>query len=833
MMDAGVMDAGVMDAGVMDAGVMDAGVMDAGVMDAGVMDAGVTDAGASDAGPMLILPSAVIGPLPARVLYSTQPFQLDGLGSTGFPAISRYTWSVDTGLARLPDGGVVTLSPNDSGVAWAPTLSLPLPPALVSVTLRVTDLSGTVSAPATAAFVVGDRPLALFDAGSLPSTLYGNQTVVIDATPSRDPMNSGLASRRWAVSAGAPVTTSALDGGATLTLTTQAVPATQMVTVSHWVTNGLGFESLERTHTFTAISGPVPMPTPWAVTTAGALMADGGTFVSLLAGLDAGGNGPLYADPMNYAFSWTSLTDAGSPPRFVVGNPNAQNTSVYLPIIEGPPQRYDFQVTASTNPPLTPGTSSANLSVLLFDRQRPAITGASASATGSAMGVTLDFSEPMDVGPSTCLMSVGNASCSVGVLPSQFPLRTVGKLTRNERVLYVTRPPFLGEVWRLQLTQPVTDVVGNALVASGPALSVDYAPEHRWTPLYLAATGDLSLEPRPGLSVVATPTLAEHLARVSSHDGVSPAATSTGVLSLCPSLPCPTSTAALGASGAPVGVRPNAFTVDGVSYYQPLPGVVFAHDGGATAQVLPAAPGPVFLEGRGTLATVYASSGTLRLASFVDGGWDFANELPVQDAGVPASPTVTAATFGAGSSRVACATWVNGSTVRVLTKSTAAFGSPNYNNPPLGSYAVKEAWVYSLTSGRCHVAFIGADDRPAFIEAPVGDFSTTGNIQYPPTAFTVSSMDVALDPYLVGGQLARWWAVVDQSGQLDLYYTLATQALGPSSRVPPPGGASSLNANPACIAAHPRVVALEQAVYVAWQERCTGQPWRVYLRGLH
>ena len=351
--DAGA-DAGLaVDAGA-DAGLTaDAGA-DAGLaVDAGT-DAGVTVDAGTDAGPPLILPQAVIGPLPARVLYSTQLFQLDGLSSTGFPAISRYTWTVDTGLSRLPDGGVVTLSPNDSGVAWAPTMPLPQPPALVSVTLRVTDLSGRVSDPATAGFVVGDRPLALFDAGSLPLLLYGQQTATIDATPSRDPMNSGITSRRWEVSLGAPVTTSALDGGATLTVTALNASATQMVTLSHWVTNGLGFESLARQHTFTVVAGPVPQPTPWSVVTASALLVDGGTFVPLVAALDAGGNGLLYADPSNYTFSWVSLTDAGTPPRWSIGDPTARSTTVLLPVIDGPSQRFDFEVTATTNPPLVP-----------------------------------------------------------------------------------------------------------------------------------------------------------------------------------------------------------------------------------------------------------------------------------------------------------------------------------------------------------------------------------------------------------------------------------------------------------------------------------------------
>jgi hypothetical protein len=822
-LDGGADAGALLDAG-MDAGSsLDAG-MDAGSpLDAGA-DAGLsTDAG-SDAGPPLILPQAVIGPLPARVLFSTQPFQLDGLSSTGFPALSRYVWTVDTGLARLPDGGAVTLSPNDSGVAWAPTMRLPAPPALVSLTLQVTDLSGRVSAPATAGFVVGDRPLALFDAGSLPTQLYSQQTVTIDATPSRDPMNSGIASRRWELSAGAPVTTSALDGGDTLTLTTLTVPATQMVTVSHWVTNGLGFESLARQHTFSVIAGPVPQPNPWAVFTVNALIVDAGTFIPLVATLDAGGNGPFYADPSNYSFSWVSLSDAGTPPQWTIGDPAARSTSVFLPAIDGPPQRYDFQVTATTRPPLLAGSTSAPLSILAQDRRPPRITALSTGATGSTLGVFFDFSEPMDVGPGTCLMAVNNGNCAV-LNTLNGVGRTVGKLNRGNRVLYITRPPFPGEVRSVRLQSQVDDVVGNPVVPSGPAVLQDFLAEARWTPLVLAFTGTDTVEPRPGVTLTSA-QLTEHLARVFGSDGTQARSVQTGVLSACATPPCPTTSATVGSAASTAPVRPSAFSSGGFTAYQSAPGVVFLVDGGA----MPLAPGPVFPDGRGGLSTVYLSGDGVRMADFVDGGWDLANALPVQDGGVPVGSTLSAAAVGT-TLREFCVARRSGNAVRVLTRSgSGAFGQPLYNNPSLSGYAAKDAFVYSLSPTTCHVAFMGMNDQPAFIQASPGDFGSTGNIQYPASP-PLASFDVAIDPH-PSGVVFRWWALVDQSGQLNLHYTAGVQDLTLATRLPPPGGAASLNADPSCVAAHPRLVPFEQAVYVVWQEQCAGQPWRVYLRGL-
>ncbi len=344
-------------------------------------------------------------------------------------------------------------------------------------------------------------------------------------------------------------------------------------------------------------------------------------------------------------------------------------------------------------------------------------------------------------------------------------------------------------------------------------------------------TGDQVVEPRPGLTAHATDTLTNHLVRVFGTNGTNAIAVSSGLMNQCTTGPCPATTAPLGASTTTSPVRPTAFSLGNASYYQPEPGLVFVSDGGTGSTALPLAPGPVFGEPRGALSTIYVSGNALRIAELGDAGWDFANEIPVQDGGVSATSVVNAMSAGSGPSRVFCVAIRNGTAVRVLTRGpTGAFNQPLFNNPFLGFYAVKQAWVYAASAGACHVAFIGNDDRPSFIAAAPGEFSSTGNIQYPAT-FSVSSMDVIIDPW--DGTGARWWAVVAPSGALDLYYTRGTQTLSVTSRVTPPASATSFNVNPTCTAANPRLIALEQALYVVWQEKCVGQPWNVYLRGLY
>lgn len=436
----------------------------------------------------------------------------------------------------------------------------------------------------------------------------------------------------------------------------------------------------------------------------------GGTEVTLKASIDGGGNGAEYALPANYTFSWVSLTDAGTPPRWFIANANQPTASVYLPIIEGPPQRLDFQVTATTNAPLTPGSTSATLSALVLDRQPPRLTGTS---TNSIMGTVLDFSEPMNEDPTSCLMNTPNGTCSVTL--STGALRTVGKLYRNNRALYITRPPFPGELWSFRLSTVPTDVEGNNLP---PTLSQDFLPVHVWTPTYLVMTGDAvatSARPDP------TNTLTNHLVRVFGSNGTDALAVSSGLMNQCSTAPCPTTTTTIGASPTTSLVRPTTFTIGSTSYYQPEPGLVFVSDGGTGSEVLPAAPGTVFGYTRQPALHHLRerhepAHRPLRRRRVGRGERDHRTERWTRphhgrqrDVGRPQhQPFVLHhSAHRHGRSRA------------TRSSSGSAFGQPLYNNPPLSLFAVKQAWVYaSSAEPGCHVAFIGTDDKPAVLRLP-------------------------------------------------------------------------------------------------------------------
>jgi len=825
--DAGGMDAGSMDAGT-DAGSVDAGTTDAGIdagTDAGVVDAGSdagTDAG-TDAGPDLF-PIAVIAPLPAILLQDAGPIVLDGTGSVGTPVLTRYSWSIDAGTARLRDGGVVKPSVNDTAFSAAPSLELPLPPAVVTVSLQVSDVLGRTSASASTGFVVGDRPLALFDGGSLPVSLYSNQSATIDATPSRDTVGSGLVSRRWATSpAGAPITTTSLNGNQQLRIDVGTVPFSQQVTVSHWVTNGLGIESLERLHTFTLVSGSLPS-SPWSVSTSGAFVVDGGVATPLVAKLDAGSMTAAYADPLNYDWAWTSSTDAGTPPTWAITDPTRDSTTFIPPVVEGNPVRYDFTITATPRPPLAPGPQSANLVILAQDRVRPTLVSYSSSgAVGSAMGTLLTFSEAMQ--------PVTNANIDVARVSNNVSVIN-GRVFKSNQFLLVTRPPpFAAETWEFRMSQSantVMDVIGNQVnpLDATTQYRASFLPEVRWTAPFELATGELTVEPAPGVAIVPTNTLGQHTGVVVARQGTTLVTATTPLFTSCSTGTCAITPAPF-ASATPTANQPalSYFVHQGAPYFQPVPGSAWSADGGA----LPTAPGLIFSQGQ-KLGTAYVSGTTLKVADLDGGAWDTTNAVTAwtSTGAYPIDGTTTVQTASAldlSGTRATCIVLQTGTKVVPLSRlNSGAFGIPLTNNPAASGLSVTQVRGFATTAF-CTFAYVLTSGAVVYSHIPPGDFGTSNNLQTF-VAGGVSEVDIIQDVY--NSIVNSYWLASIESGQLYLYYSTGTAG----TRVPLPLGATSLNADPSCLASKPTLTQYDQAIYVTWQERCAGQQWKVYTRAL-
>lgn len=831
--DAGVTDAGI-DAGLPDAGEDDAGLPDAGVdaglpdagFDAGLPDAGEPDAGAdagepdagTDAGPDLF-PIAVIGPIPTVVLADAGALQLNGSGSSGTPVLVNYRWDVDAGSARLKDGGVVTLSANNSAFAIAPTVTLPVAPAVVTLQLQVTDAIGRVSAPAQSGFVVGDLPLAFIDAGTQPLNIYEGHTVTLDGSGSRDTVGSGLISRRWAVSPNAPISGAAISGGTQYRFTVGPVSFNQQILISHWVTNGLGLESLERTQAFTVLTGTLPSA-PWSVVTAGTFTVDGGTVVPLIAKLDGGTQGAAYADVSNYTWEWVALTDAGAPPQWAITDATRFDSSFIPPVVEGSPVRYDFLVSATTKPPLASGTSSATLTVVAYDRVRPQLFDTSlASGAGSAMGLRLTFSEDMSTANDTNLDVVRTSNNTSAV---------TRRLWRGEQFLMVTRPPPSGvDVWELRVTQStgyLRDVVGNDLLpfdgTSNPQYRATFIPELRWTPVVELATAQQSVSPQPVLLPRSTATLGRHDATLLARVGATLVTAETGTLGTCSAPPCALAPQTF-ATGASTGDNPGLPLLmhRGAPHYQPVAGEVWAPDGGAW----PTAPGLVFSDGLDAGA-FFISGSTLKLTRFDGGAWDVTNAETAYTGSVnfPIDGT-TVVTSAAATPTATCVTLVTGNRIVPLTKGAAGFGIPLTNNPAANSLLVTKSRV-TATGSRCDFAHLEPDGDLVFVDKAAGDHGGTSNFRTLRSG--VSDFDAVDD--LWGTYL---WLASIETGQLRLNALIVGSPMTTFPALGPDGG-TSLNIDPACEASKPQLSRIEQALYVTWQEQCAGQPYKVYVRGL-
>lgn len=825
--DAGQPDAGQPDAGQPDAGQPDAGQPDAGQPDAGQPDAGQPDAGQPDAGQdagVDQFPIAIIAALPQRLLQDAGPLQLNGTGSYGSPVLTIYSWSVDAGTARLRDGGIVRPTPNDSATAAAPNIDLPLPPAVVTVSLQVTDAIGRVSAPAVSGFVVGDRPLALFDGGSLPTSVYSNTTVVIDATPSRDTIGSNIVSRRWATT-NAPITAVPIANDAQLRIDVGTVTFNQQMTVSHWVTNGAGFESLERTHTFTLVAGSMPN-SPWSVATVGAFTVDGGVPTPLNAKLDAGSQLAAYADPDNFDWLWTSSTDAGTPPTWAITDPTRPSTTFIPPVVQGQPVRYDFTVTATPRAPLAGGPQSADLTILAQDRVRPTLIGnSSGSSAGSGMGTLFTFDEPMT--------PVTNANIDVVRMPANITAIT-SRLFRSNQMLFVTRPPPVNaELWEVRISQnsgTVTDLIGNAFnpLDATTQFRASFVPETRWTPAIELATGDLTVEPQPFFFPAATATLGLHTGTIVARVGSNLVAGPTSVLSQCTPGSCSFATQPF-VTGAPSGTSAAlpGFQHQGSWYAQPVAGQAWALDGGA----VPTAPGLVFSQGSKLGAFAVVGS-TLQLVEQDGGVWDTANATTAwtSNANYPINGTsiVAGAVANEGfQSRATCLAVQTGTRVVPLMKTlTTSYGVPITNNPAASGLAIQQVRV-GVAGNNCYFAYLLTNGAVVFDTHAASDTFGTGNLQTL-VGSGVSAVDVLQESSAINPNGIYWLATVE-SGQLFLYYTLGT----PSSvlKLNTPG--TSLNADPSCVASKPVLQRFEQAVYLTWQEQCAGQPWKAFVRGLY
>ena len=146
--------------------------------------------------------------------------------------------------------------------------------------------------------------------------------------------------------------------------------------------------------------------------------------------------------------------------------------------------------------------------------------------------------------------------------------------------------------------------------------------------------------------------------------------------------------------------------------------------------------------------------------------------------------------------------------------SYATGGSPvvDLKIAPLDGYTGSAWFAFSRANGALDLVLYGDVNN--------------GNSNYVPNG--VSGFDI----FSKDGVL---WIVASANGQIQMSYSI----IGSGTFQPYPGPlrggmpSSSLNSDTMCFADHPEIVQTRDKLFVSWEERCGGGPWKMMVRSLN
>jgi hypothetical protein len=337
--------------------------------------------GMPDGGPNTMMDGGTAGPVaiatgPDLAAAGSQ-VTLSGMSSTGdFPL--TYHWMQTAGTS-------VNLSANDTELAHSPRFTAPAAGTVVEVQLVVEDRLGALSAPATVKVGIGVKPIARFtpDGGAV---FAGGQTVSLSSS-SYDDAGVVLTTHDWRLLAGTGGTLIA-DGGPTAFWQTPAVmfgDSDSIGGVTLQVSNGIGGKSSVVTQLYTVRGAN---PNNWSV--------DAGPTQSIVVGasppqvqLTASIASSVISNPQ-YTVAWSCM-----PATSLVGGDTLTPRFV-APAIVGPTQTMSCTVNAAGQFPLNPAMISGTTSVLLRDGALPTVVSSNIEPTRMGrFGLLVKASEPL------------------------------------------------------------------------------------------------------------------------------------------------------------------------------------------------------------------------------------------------------------------------------------------------------------------------------------------------------------------------------------------------------------------------------------------------------
>lgn len=800
-------------ANAMPAIVMTSGTGMLGSLDSGIQqpaDAGDDDGGMrADSGMPIDSgtpgPVAVVGP--AQVVLAGAQVTLDGMASTGDQPLT-YTWSLLGG-----DAGVV-LSANESVTAHSPRFTAPMLGTVLEFSLMVKDRFNRVSTnTAVARVAVGSVPVARFgpDGGS-----FRAGDVVQLTSSSFDDGGLALIGHAWSLttpSSGAAV----VGDGGTAYLQLPSLMATDspvIVGVELVVTNSIGATSAPARQSYVAVPGIAGGWTLSAelVGTSPVVYDGANTPVRLIARANTSVPSP------NIAYSWSCID--------VPGPYNQLDGGVFEflpPVVQGAQLNASCTVTGTASAPLTPATQTATVGFAVRDAFPPSLTLArpgSSSSRISPFGIYVVTSEPVPT------ISV-NGGC--------FPV--VVERVGPAMIFHVQQYSQIGTTCPA-LSANIYDG------ASPPNLAtVTFAPASNVTPLWqgpLVSTADYEA-PWPAvvtagvlprdLQALAPPSPAPLPWELVAREGGSLVTFSPNFLALpttC-SPDCPLTGTQRPLSGLDPALEPPPGIRVANAGQELLVAMQRPSDGGLDTLYARRSPTGTWsaLQTNGELHSAGTDVRRARIlgSSVVSDVFDPTTssfvfpEVVTPDAGTGFTITTGQSKYFAGSGILNV---FRGNTVEAFTRVSATSSWTKTVHAQLTGYlhgrAIEETCCSLVSS-----TVLSRSIAPHMVHLDSNGQTRAINTLGPATG----GFDL-----LNRGSVAV--LAIAQGGDLRLYYGSIyspTEVAGPPRSVPLAPGDNRLDLDPSCEAAAPRLAFIEDALVIAWQERCAPSTrWKVAVR---
>lgn len=763
------------------------------------------DAGV-DAG---VLPTAIVGP--PQVVPPNAIVTITGMASVGdFPL--TYEW---TQVA----GPTVNLSQTSGVTAHTPTFRALVPAGTVlEFSLVVIDRFGRRSTNlALARVAVGAAPTARFVSNPDASVVFGGSSAVLQST-SFDDGGLVLVRHDWSLGQGSAATLIA-DGGPTAILSfdpLQPSDPDRLASVSLSVTNAIGATSPPASRIFTVRALPT---TNWSVSIAPQPPVNVGPSPAAIT-LNATLTTPQGAPTPTV--SWSCM------PAVALINGNTLSPSFVPPFVDGPPVDVTCVLTATGAPPLTPGLLTQSAVIRLIDQRPPTLLKTWRDPTRIApWGQVLEFSEPMS--------SINYMSCTLGggQRIGRWMVPQLGNLPGSPASCGVVSLIGTDLAGNPLPTTPITNVATSNVVWEGPFVSTE-----------------LFVDPRPVVaSLGAVPSEQQRLAGVPAPrpPGVEVLAFEPGALvrlgafdpfpldaGCNPSCPMPAVRVAL--PGVTDSVDRRALSVE-ASMFLVTPTdagpTLFERTPTGTWQGPSAAPGTPF-NASGRLEAIGADGGLLTLWRWAPTTRQWVS-TGVVDAGVsPVLEVIGGADFIIASAGVPARlhSW-NFGEVSTNPGYFQWYALPTLTSPPAGpSNLAPVRFNYFEVRGaqyqrpdRTVGMYRTGDDGPLNTGQFVGYDFTWGGV-FPVQGFdSVIRHDVMITAVSQQGDVRLSLFRAENWGGGD-----DTPFEGPPRASPPPW-TRTLDLDPVCEAAWPRLALVEDVLFVTWQERCSPEvQWRVVTR---